>query len=549
MSGTSGATLRGADIVAGTLERIGVDRIFSVSGNHVMPIYDALVDTGIELVHARHEAACVHMADAYARTTGQVGIALVTGGPGHTNATAALYTALASEAPMILLSGHASRAEIGKGAFQELRQADMAGPVTKAAWTLESARNAGHELARAARLARSGRPGPVHMSLPIDLLDEEVEASPALWPDAAAALAAPVPLAPNSVDNILAQVEAARRPLFLCGPTLCGFAGRARMAELEEMAGVPVLGMESPRGINDPSLGSFAELLAQADLIVLIGKALDFTLHFGDPPFVSPDCSLIVVDPDAGQLEVVKKHKEDRLLCSFLADPLLAMQSIIGRMTQPSHRSREWLVNARRAVAYRPPAWRTVSSAAAGTVHPLEVCAVLQSFFDENPEATLVCDGGEIGQWPQSIVRVNHRLINGVAGAIGPSLPYALAVKCARPEHPVIAVMGDGTFGYHMAEFDTAVRHRLPVVVIVGNDARWNAEYRIQLRDYGVERAKYCELLPSRYDKVAEALGGHAELVARAADLAPALQRAMASNKPACINVLIESVAAPSVGR
>src|SRR5450755_1055093 len=183
-----GATLRGADVVAGTLERIGVDRIFSVSGNHVMPVYDALIDTRIELIHARHEAACVHMADAYARTTGQVGVALVTGGPGHANAIAALYTALASEAPVILLSGHASLAEIGKGAFQELRQADMAGPVTKAAWTIESARSAGHELARAARIARSGRPGPVHVSLPVDVLDEEVESSPALWPDASAAL-------------------------------------------------------------------------------------------------------------------------------------------------------------------------------------------------------------------------------------------------------------------------------------------------------------------------------------------------------------------------
>ena len=546
---TGRTMLRGADIVARTLERIGVDSLFSVSGNHVMPIYDALVETGIRLIHARHEAACVHMADAYARTTGQVGIALVTGGPGHTNATAALSTALASEAPMILLSGHASLGEIGKGAFQELRQAEMAGPVTKAAWTLESARSAGHELARAARIARSGRPGPVHVSLPIDVLDERVESSHELWPDPASALAEPTPLATSSADSILMHVGAAERPLILCGPTLCGFTGRARMAQLEELAGAPVFGMESPRGINDPSLGSFAELLAQADLIVLIGKALDFTLRFGDPPFVSPDCSFIVVEPDAAELARVATRKGDRMLFSAVADSLSAVQTIIDRMTRPSDRAREWLANARRAAAYRPSEWKRNSSAATGAVHPLEVCAALQSFFDEHREGTLVCDGGEIGQWPQSMVTVKRRLINGVAGAIGPSLPYALAVKCARPEHPVIAVMGDGTFGYHMAELDTAVRHRLPVIVIVCNDARWNAEYRIQLRDYGAERAKYCELLPSRYDKVAEALGAHGELVTRAADLAPALRRAVASHKPACINVLIESVAAPSVRR
>ncbi len=542
-------TLRGADLVARTLERIGVDRIFSVSGNHVMPVYDALIDTRIDVVHGRHEAACVHMADAYARITGQVGIALVTGGPGHTNAIAALYTALASEAPMILLSGHASRAEIGRGAFQELRQADMAQPVTKAAWTMESAMSAGHEIARAARIARSGRPGPVHLSMPVDVLDEEVRTDAGLWPDASAAHAVATPLQAGVAQRLLGHLRAAQRPLILCGPTLCGSTGRARMMQLEQVLGVPVFGMESPRGINDPSLGAFAEVLAQADLIVLVGKALDFTLRFGDPPFVSPNCSFAVVDADERQLASVSSSKGDRVLVSALADSFSTIDALIDRGEALSGRSHDWRERARQATAFRPPEWKTTSSPAAGPVHPLELCAALQSFFAEHPEGTLVCDGGEIGQWPQSMVSTGHRLINGIAGEIGPALPYALAVKCARPEHPVVAVMGDGTFGYHMAEIDTAVRHRVPVIIVIGNDARWSAEYRIQVRDYGAERAKYCDLLPSRYDKVAEALGGYAELVTRASDLPGALRRAAASDKPACINVMIESIAAPSVRR
>jgi len=541
--------LRGADIVAGTLDRIGVDTIFSVSGNHIMPVYDALIETGIRLIHARHEAACVHMADAYARATGEVGVALVTGGPGHANALGALYTALMSEAPMILLSGHASLAEIGKGAFQELRQADMAGPVSKASWTLDSAPRIGHELARAAQIARSGRQGPVHVSLPIDILEQQVDSNPELWPADSAAHAARMPLATRTADRILMQVKAAARPLFLGGPTLCSVAGRALMAELEELAGVPVLGMESPRGINDPSLGSFAEMLAQADLIVLIGKLLDFTLRFGEAPFVAPGCSFIIVDPDAEQIAHVAKHKGTRLLFSEAAAPLDATRKLIDRLKPPSDRSREWLTDVRSVVAYRPPAWKDTSFEADGPVHPLELCAALQSFVDRHSGCTLVCDGGEIGQWPQCMVKVDRRLINGVAGAIGPSLPYAIAVKCARPEHPVVAVMGDGTFGFHMAEFDTAVRYGLPVIAIVGNDARWNAEFQIQLREYGVERARNCGLLPSRYDQVAEALGGYAEWVTRGADLAPAMERALASNAPACINVSIDSIAAPAVRR
>jgi acetolactate synthase I/II/III large subunit len=161
-----------------------------------------------------------------------------------------------------------------------------------------------------------------------------------------------------------------------------------------------------------------------------------------------------------------------------------------------------------------------------------------------------VSDGGEIGQWAQAIIRAPDRLINGPAGAIGASIPFAIAAKAARPEATVVAVLGDGSFGFHMAEFDTAVRCGLPFVAIVGNDARWNAEYQIQLRDYGANRALGCTLAPgTRYDLVATALGGHGEFVTCAAELPAALDRAFASRKPTCVNVLIESVAAPIIRR
>jgi acetolactate synthase-1/2/3 large subunit len=159
-----------------------------------------------------------------------------------------------------------------------------------------------------------------------------------------------------------------------------------------------------------------------------------------------------------------------------------------------------------------------------------------------------VCDGGEIGQWPQALLTPWRRIVNGPSGAIGASLPFAIAA-CASGAAPVIAVMGDGSFGFHMAELDTAVRYRLPFLAVIGNDATWNAEHQIQLRQYGAERAHGCELLPSRYDLVTEALGGHGALVTAAADLVPALERALASGKPACVNVMIERHAAPSIRR
>jgi len=292
--------------------------------------------------------------------------------------------------------------------------------------------------------------------------------------------------------------------------------------------------------------------------MVLLGKPLDFTLRFGDAPHVAPACNWIVIDPDAALLARASQSCGERLLLKAKAAPAESMQALHIRSRaageasgtgDSSTRHLAWRTEANALIAYRPPQWRDMAFEADREVHPIALGRVLQDFFDSHPDALLVCDGGEIGQWPQATVRVGQRLINGVAGAIGPSLPFALAAKAAQPGRTVVVVMGDGTFGFHMAEFDTAVRHGLPVIVIVGNDARWNAEYQIQVREYGAARTFGCELLPTRYEKVAEALGGHAEFVATAGELAPALARAAASNKPACLNVMLQSTPAPIIRR
>jgi acetolactate synthase-1/2/3 large subunit len=201
------------------------------------------------------------------------------------------------------------------------------------------------------------------------------------------------------------------------------------------------------------------------------------------------------------------------------------------------------------AIAWRPPAWATLAAREPGKLHPIEVCRTIAPILARDERTILVCDGGEFAQWPQVLLDPVRRLINGPAGSIGASIPFALAARAADREAPVIAMLGDGTFGFHLAELDTALRYRLPFVAVVGNDAAWNAERQIQLRTYGAARAHGCELLPTRYDLVAEALGGHGELVTRAAELAPALERAIASAKPACVNVMIERVPAPVIRR
>jgi len=541
--------IRGADILARMLDRAGLTTVFTLSGNHIMPVFDAAIGTRLKLVHVRHEAATVHMADAWARLTGQCGIALVTGGPGHANAVGALVTAQAAESPLVLLSGHAAVRELGRGAFQELRQADMAEPATKASWTARSARELGAELARAVRIARSGRPGPVHLSLPFDVLETTVEESEALWPEPSAFAHEVQPPGVAAADAALAALAGAERPLVLAGPALCTTSGHALLRRLATATGVPTIGMESPRGINDPRLGAFAEVLARADLVLLLGKAHDFTLRFADPPLVDAACRFVVFDPDPLLVARVAHEKGVRLIASTVADAIPTAELLIERAGAASKRGGAWARDVQEATDHRPKAWSTLRSKTAGKLHPLELCRAIAPILERNAGAVLVCDGGEIGQWPQSVLAPKRRVINGVAGSIGAAIPFAIAARLAEASATVIAVMGDGTFGFHMAELDTAVRYGLPFVAVVGNDATWNAEHQIQLREYGPGRTHGCELLPARYDLVAAALGGHGELVTRAEDLGPALERAIASGKPACVNVMIERVPAPIVKR
>jgi acetolactate synthase-1/2/3 large subunit len=539
--------LRGADIVARTLQDIGVTRIFTLSGNHIMPIFDALLSTNIRLIHVRHEAACVHMADAWGRLTGEPGIALVTGGQGHSNAVAALYNALASESPLVLLSGHAPSGELGRGAFQEMAQADLARPVTKASLTAQSTAALGMDIARAFELATAGRPGPVHISLPVDLLEQTI-ADDQITPATTAGFQTHFALlAPATADKVIWEIHAAAKPLVICGPAMCTERGRKAMREAADALDVPVIGMESPRGVNDPGLGAFAEILLEADLVVLIGKPLDFTLRFGEA--LSQSCKWLVLDPDAALIARAEKALAKRLLLSAVAGAQVAISALTERSTTVRAKTSAWRKHVSDALAYEPPQWKSVHAKSPDRVHPVEMCKAIGNFIEKHAGATFVSDGGEIGQWAQALVKTDRRMINGVAGTIGVSLPFAIAAQLVRPDHPVIAVMGDGTFGFHMAEFDTAMRYDLPVIAVVGNDARWNAEYQIQLRQYGAERAKNCDLLPSRYDRVAEALGGFGALVSTAADLPDALDRAYLSRRPACINVMIESVAAPIIRR
>jgi acetolactate synthase-1/2/3 large subunit len=517
--------MRGSDLVAKALALAGTRYVFTLSGNHIMPLFDAAIDAKLSFIHVRHEAAAVHMADAWARLTGEVGIALLTGGPGHANGISALYTARMADAPLVLLSGHAPLDELGNGAFQEMKQAEIAAPLTKASWVVQSAANLGDDLARAISVAKSDRPGPVHLSLPLDILQTLID-----YPLPAPEAFMPVPhsLEEAALREVVEVLSSADRPLVLAGPVMATARGQKLIAALSDATGVPAVAMDSPRGANDPRLGAFVEVLERADALVLIGKRLDYMLRFGR--VLGPDCRVISLGSEL--------------------DAMDAFRRLLDLSRQYDWSVAEWRRDVNACLGYRPPEWAAITSNNEGPVHPIELCRVLQGLISNQPDAVVIADGGEFSQWAQSMLSSRCQVINGPAGAIGPGVPFALAAKLAFPTSMVICLIGDGTCGYHMAEFDTATRYGLPFLAIVGNDARWNAEYQIQLRAYGPERAQGCELRPAtRYDQVCQALGGHGEYVDKAKDLPAALERAIGSGRASCVNVRIESLPAPNVRR
>ena len=540
-------TKNGAQALVEAFETAGINKIFTLSGNHIMPVYDAIFGTKIDLIHTRHEGAAVHMADAWARLTGDVGIALVTGGPGHANAVSALYTAAMAESPVVLLSGHAPIGQLGKGAFQEMGQAEIAAPLTKASWVCQKAEDLATDLAKAIRIAKSGRPGPVHLSLPTDALDSPLPVNtPTLKAESFEADRTSTKSA--DLDQFMAELKKADKPLILTGPMMQSKKGRIKLKKLEGALGIPVIGMESPRGIGDPSLGAFSEVLSQADCVLLLGKKVDFTLKFAQSPGFQKDCVFLQIDPDADEIKRTKNAVGDRLLHSLESDTPSAIDALILASQGNTSSFSKWQQEVHESIDFRPSAWKDLAPRN-GNIHPVQALAPLQEILDSHPDSVLISDGGEIGQWAQACLQAPNRVLNGVAGSIGAGLPFATAARVAKPDSPIIAVVGDGTFGFHCAEIDTAVRYQLPFILIVGNDARWNAEYQIQVRDYGKDRTIGCELLPSNYEKVCEAFGGHGELVSDSNEVLPAAKRAYKSQLPSCINILIDGLAAPNIKR
>ena len=529
----------GANAVARALAEAGVQWVFSLSGNQILDLYDALLDTGIKLIHTRHEAAAGHMADAWGRLTDQPGVFLVTAGPGHANGAVAAGVASAAESPLLWLSGGSALAQAGRGAFQEQDQVGLAAPVCKAAWLANDPQILPQLIASALELATADPPGPVHVTIPTDIQAATIagETGATAGPPQEGAQGEADEAA--GVEAIVALLAAAQRPLILARPSLDRGQARRDLDAFLELTGIPGVIVESPRGLNDPAQPGVVGALGRADAVLLLGPA-DFSVGFASPETLAPGCRVAQIaspnEPAAAAANVVLRTGVRRGLELLTA-------AAAGRTWQ----QRSWW---QPSLPEDPRDGRQPSSEEG--IHALEVCHAMLAHL--GPGDCVISDGGEFGQWAR-LATASARaagttvVLNGKHGSIGTAVPFALAAKLARPAARVVAFSGDGGFGYHALELDTAVRYRLPVLIVVGNDARWGSEWHQQIDRYGEDRIFETALLPTRYDRLATALGAAGECVKAAAALPAAVGRAyesLAAGRPYLLDVRIVSLPGPA---
>ena len=518
-----------------SLANQGVEVIFSLSGNQIMPLYDACIDANIRIIHTRHEGAAVYMAEAYAQFSGKIGVTLVTAGPGLLNAVSALYSAARSETPLVLISGDAASRLDGQGAFQELDQISVTRPITKFSARPTQPEEMLPALEKAISTALAGTPGPVHLALPFDLLSASNGLAP--LPPIAPADASGLSTAQSA--ELAAALQRAERPVVITGPQCNQSRQPAANAALSAELGMPLICLESARGLADTFYGDFPTILASADLIILLGKLGDYATGLLTPGRIASTASVIAILTDDQPAPAQNMRPITLMRVGAIAT---AMQDLAAVVTAADA---GWAAEVESMIASRKP-WTATGKGR----HPAAVASSLQSAIDSAMDGAsqpiLVADGGEFCQWIQAGCTANPRMINGPSGAIGGGICYAIGASIARPEATIFLAMGDGTAGFYLAEFNTAVRAGCSIVALIGNDYRWNAEVQIQIDNYGADRVYGCDLdATANYADATAGLGAHAATIDAADDLDAALALALTKPGVSCLNILIDGYAAP----
>ena len=534
-----------------TAARLGIDTIFTLVGDHLNEVLAAAARRGIRILDMRHESGVTHAADAWARIHRKPALSLVTGGPGHTNSLTGMATANLAGSPLIAVSGSRPSTLAGRQAFQDIDQVSMARPVVKWAAEVPDAAHIPSYLERAYAVADGGRKGAVHLTIPVDLFTNSAGGTGCPpWPP----LDRPENL--SHIDRAMALLRAAERPVLIAGSGVWWAHAEEALRRFVEQTQIPLYTIALGRGTvsdshplamgyADPALNyAVHTAFREADLFLIVGKRIDYRLAMGGARLFPPDARFIQIDIHPQELGF--NRPLDAAIC---ADARLALEALAdAASSQPwpaSPGATPWLERVR---GLRRDWESTLALAASDDALPMHPAAFYRELSRALPRDVLYSwDGGDFVQWGRAMLPAREPggwLRLGPLGAIGSALPNGLALQLAHPGRPVAVITGDGALGFYIAEMDTAVRHKLPIVAIVGNDAGWGLERELQTSAYGGATVA-CELQPTPYDAIMRGFGGGGETIDRLDRVGPAVQRAFAAGVPYCLNVRIRGVRSP----
>jgi len=513
----------------------GVSRVYTLPGSHVKPICSELARLGIRIVSARHECAAVHMAHAEADLTGTLGVAIVTTGPGLTNAITGIASAFLSRTPLLVLSARVPDAQAGMGALEEVPQSDLVRPVCRYVRAVADERHvlSGLHMAVTAALGSDGPPGPVYVDFTPNMLKQPM---PDWYLDSRwfNRIARPARL-PNddAIANAAALLRGSRRPLAIGGRGVLG-AGAA-LEKFLQASGCLYLDTRESRGTLSPDNPNSIPALrgramAEADLVITLGRRLDFELAYGSGAVFAESARFLRIGRTVEELS--ENRRGDVEVC---ADVDAVLQRLVELEAKPSAPDTAWQNELKSANVAKTSTTKAHPPGSDGRMHPLTLIAAINRLVDT--QTVCIVDGGDILSFARVGLRARTYLDLGPFGCLGSGAPYAVAASLTYPERRVIALIGDGSFGFGALEVETAVRSGARALFIVANNDAWNIERQDQLLKYP-DQELGTTLTPCRYDLLAKSLGAYGERVERAEDLAAAFERGLA-NLPAVIDVAV----------
>lgn len=541
--------ISGGIVLARSLRSRGVSEVFTLHGGLLDAFLVGCPEAGIRLTDTRHEATAGHAAQAFARARGEVGVCVITAGPGFSNALTSMVDAWLDAVAVLYIAGAPPLREVATNPLQGgFDQVAMAAPVTKWSHRVTNVERLPDLIDKALRLARSGRPGPVFLEIPIDVMFAPVEASAVELPKLPALASNPGPT-PQAVERIFDLLADAQRPVIIAGGGALSSLCAARLKSFVELTGIPVVSSSKALGVlavDHPLYAGAAGTLAaaaalehkSADLVILLGARAGLFLGGRSGSIIANDARFIQVDIDGS--EIGRLRTPDIAITADCAETIAALHEVAKSRSRP--RNKDWVETLQRCrtVGARQFA-DSPKETTPGLLHPFHAARAVAEAL--RPDTAIAYDGGEAPAWFLPFARSPGPGLcigNGYLGCLGVGQGYAIGLSRARPGKPVAVIMGDGAAGFHIAEFDTMVRHGLPILTVIFNNACWGMSMHGQQLVYGKQNLSSVQLLPTDYHTVAEGFGCWSQKVSRYEDIAPAVRQAQAEKRPSCINILTD---------